>query len=150
MAKPPITRIMVLADGSERSFLAAALAIHLAKSCGAKISALAVVDTDTLRQLLTHRILAAQEMIDLEVELEASARQHLERLRAMALEGKVVLEQILVRGPWHTSALTEQRELAADLIVLPAFKSNQANRDLLCREYQKIIDEAPCPIMLVK
>lgn len=150
MAKSQITHIMVLADGSSQGFRAAEHAVRLAKVMGAKLTAVSVIDTETLRQLLTYRILAAQEMSDFEVELETSARQYLDRVRTMALEEKVVAEQVLVKGPYNTAVLAQQKQLKVDLIVLGAFKSRDAARDLLAREYQKIVDEAPCPIMLVK
>jgi len=150
MAKSHFTHILVLADGSDQSFRAAEKAVALARVAEARLTVLAVVDTETLRQLLTFRILASQEMTDLEAELEQSARQNLDRVRAMALEGKVVAEQVLVRGPYHTAVMAQQRQLRADLIVLPGFQCREAARDLLAREYQKVIDEATVPVMLVK
>jgi nucleotide-binding universal stress UspA family protein len=150
MAKSHFTHILVLADGSEQSFRAAEKAIALARAAEARLTALSVIDTETLRQLLTFRILASQEMSDFEAELETSARGHLDRVRAMALEAKIVAEQMLVRGPYHTAVLAQQKQIEADLIVLAGFKSRDASRDLLAREYQKIVDDAPCPVMLVK
>jgi nucleotide-binding universal stress UspA family protein len=150
MAKGRITHILVLADGSEQGFRAAAQAINLAKTAEAKLTALSVIDTETLRQLLTFRILASQEMTDFESELEVSARQYLDRVRSMAMDEKVVAEQVLVKGPYHTAVMAQQKQLGADLVVLAGFKSRDANKDLLAREYQKIVDEIPCPVMLVK
>jgi len=150
MAKSRITHVMVLADGSEQGFRAAEQAILLAKTAEARLTAISVIDTDTLRQLLTYNILAAQEMTDFEAELETSARQYLDRVRTMAMDAKVVAEQVLVRGPYHAAVLDQQQQLKVDLLVLPGFKSGRATRDLLAREYQKIADQAPCPVMLVK
>jgi len=150
MARSRITHIMVLADGSEQGFRAAEQAIVLAKTAEAKLTAISVIDTDTLRQLLTFNILAAQEMTDFEAELETSARQYLDRVRSMAMDAKVVTEQVLVKGPYHAAVLAQQRQLEVDLLILPGFKSSRATRDLLAREYQKIVDQAPCPVMLVK
>ena len=150
MARGKLSHILVLADGSEQGFRAAEQAIRLAKLAEANLTVLSVIDTETLRQLLTFRILAAQEMTDFEAELETSARQHLDRVRSMALEQKVVVEQVLVKGPYHTAVLAQQKQLGADLLCLPGFKSRDATRDLLAREYQKIVDEVPCPVLLVK
>ena len=149
MAKA-ITNILVLADGSEQGFRAAGQAIALAKTCEAKLTAISVIDTETLRQLLTFRILASQEMSDFEGELEVSARQYLDRVRSMAMDEKMIAEQVLVKGPYHTAVLAQQRQLGNDLLVIPAFKSRDATKDLLAREYQKIVDDAPCPVMMVK
>ena len=150
MAISHFKHVLVLADGSPQGARAAELAVHLAKVTGAKLTAVAVIDTMTLRQLLTYRILAAQEMTDFEAELEVSARGYLDRLRSLALDAKVVCEQVLVKGPYHTAVLHQRKQLGADLIVMGAFKSRDASRDLLAREYQKIVDEVPCPVLLVK
>ena len=150
MAKKAITHILILADGSAQSFRAAETAIGLSRETGARLTAIAVIDTETLRNLLTYRILATQEMSDFEAELETSARKYLDRVRAMAMDEKVVAEQVLVKGPFHTSVLAQQKQQEADLVVIGGFKSSQATRDLLARELQKILDQSPCPVMMVK
>ncbi|MBN2581820.1 MAG: universal stress protein [Planctomycetes bacterium] len=150
MAKKAITHIMVLVDGSQQGFRAAEAAIGLAREVGAKLTAMAVIDTETLKNLLTYRILATQEMSDFQIELETSARKYLDRVRTMALDEKVAAEQVLVKGPYHTSVLSQQKQLEADLVVIGAFQSGQATRDLLARELQKITDMVPCPVMMVK
>ena len=68
MAKPPIRHILVLVDGTEASYNAADAAIDLARSLGSKLTAMAVVDTDTLRQLLSVKILVDAEMGEFEKE----------------------------------------------------------------------------------
>ncbi len=150
MPMPRPKHILVLADGSQEGFRAAEHAIALARATDAKLTALSVIDTETLRQLLTYRILATQEMGDFEAELEASARQYLGRVRNMAAEEKVVAEQVLVKGSYHTAVLNQQKRLEVDLICMAGFQSSRANRDLLAREYLKIVDQCPCPVLLVK
>ena len=150
MAKKAITHIMVLVDGSAQSFRAAEAAIALAREMGSRLTAMAVIDTETLKNLLTYRILATEEMSDFQVELETSARKYLDRVRTMAMDEKVTAEQVLVKGPYHTSVLSQQKQMGADLVVIGAFKSSQATRDLLARELQRIVDESPCPVLMVK
>jgi nucleotide-binding universal stress UspA family protein len=53
-----IHHILVLVDGTASSFHASDYAIELARTLGAQLTGLAVVDTDTLRQLLNVRIRA--------------------------------------------------------------------------------------------
>ena len=115
MPKQTIQHIMVVADGSEAGFRAAALAISLTRSTGARLTAISIIDTETLRQLLTYRILVSQEMQDFEGELESSARQYLERVRTMAMDEKVAVDQLLVRGPYHQAVLSQQSQLAAEI-----------------------------------
>lgn len=150
MAKRQINHILVLADGSDAGFRAAEIAVALARDLGVKLTVMSVIDTETLRQLLTYRILANQEMSDFEAELETSSRGHLERVRNMAMEEKVVAEQVLVRGSYSNAVVNQQKQLGADLIVMAGFPSSRATRDLLAREYQKIADQAPCAILTAK
>lgn len=150
MAARRLSHIMVLVDGSEQGFHAAEQAIALARTAEAQLTAISVIDTETLRQLLTFNILATQEMTDFEGELEVSARGYLERVRSMAMDAKVVVEPLMVKGPCHGAVLAQQRQLQVDMLILPGFKSSRANRDLLAREYQKIVDDVACPVMLVK
>jgi len=148
--KSLISHIMVLVDGTERGTRAAALAVTLAKCTGTRLTALAVVDVETLRQLHTHRVLAAKEMIEMEAALETNARRHLEQVRGTAQQEQVGVEQVLLRGSWYNSALAEGRTRGIDLLVLPGFSTHVGTRDLLAREYQRILDEAPYPVLIVK
>jgi len=94
MAKPPVNHILVLVDGTEASFRAADRAIDLARALGTKLTALAIVDTETLRQLLSVKILVDAEMGEFEKELEESARRQLAEVRERALNQKVVVDEV--------------------------------------------------------
>ena len=71
MARSPVSHILVLVDGTQSSYRTADYAIDLARAVGARITALAVVDTDTLRQLLNVRILVDAEMAEFRRKLAA-------------------------------------------------------------------------------
>jgi nucleotide-binding universal stress UspA family protein len=151
MAGKTFTHIMTLIDGgSPQSYRAAEAAIVLAKATGAKLTVLGVIDTVTLRDLLTYRILHTKEMADLEAEMVTSTRRHLDRVQNMARAEGLDCQAILLRGAVHNEVLNQQRHLAIDLVTLGAFTGSLTGRGLWAREYQKIIDTCPCPLLLVK
>ena len=150
MAKSPVNHILIVADGTEESFNAADRAIDLARALGARLTALAVVDTETLRQLLSARILVDAEMGEFEKELEESARRQLAEIRQRALHRKVVIEEVLVTGNVETVVPKEVRDRGVDLIALGGFQSSKVTRDLVARQRQQIVDRAACPVLLVR
>ena len=150
MAKSPVNHILVLVDGTDSSYNAADVAIELARHLGAKLTAMSVVDTDTLRQLLSVKILVDAEMGEFEKELEQSSRRQLVEVRERALDRKVVIEEVLLTGNSETVVPREVQQRGVDLIALGGFQSSQVTRDLLARQRQQIIDRSVCPVLVVK
>lgn len=151
MAKPsPVTHIMVLVDGTESSFHAADAAIGLAVALGAKMTALAVVDTDTLRQLLSVKILVDAEMGEFEKELQESSRRQLAEVRERALDHKLAVQEVLATGNSEVVIPKEVQDRGVDLIALGGFQSSRVQRDLLARQRQQILDHATVPVLVVK
>jgi len=150
MAKPSIRHILVLVDGTDTSYRAADAAIDLARDLGARLTAMAVVDTETLRQLLSVKILVDAEMGELEKELEESSRRQLAEVAGRAADRKVVAEEVLLTGNTETVVPREVESREVDLIALGGFLSSKISRDLLARQRQQIIDRARCPVLVVK
>ena len=150
MAKPSIRHILVLVDGTDASYRAADAAIGLARDLGARLTAMAVVDTETLRQLLSVKILVDAEMGEFEKELEASSRRQLAEVADRAADRKVVADQALLTGNTETVVPREVQQREVDLIALGGFQSSKVSRDLLARQRQQIIDRATCPVLVVK
>jgi nucleotide-binding universal stress UspA family protein len=150
MAKSPVNHILVLVDGTESSFHAADLAIDLARVVGARLTAMSVVDTETLRQLLSVKILVDAEMGEFEKELQESARRQLAAVREKAMDRRLVIEEVLVTGNVEEIVPREVQSRGIDLIALGGFESHRVTRDLLTRQRQQIIDRAPCPVLVVK
>jgi nucleotide-binding universal stress UspA family protein len=144
------SHILVLVDGTDSSFHAADVAIDLARAVGARLTAMAVVDRETLHQLLSVKILVDAEMGEFEKELQDSARRHLARVRERALDRRLAIEEMLVTGNIEEILPKTVQEQSVDLIALGGYDSSRVTRDLLARQRQQIVDRAPCPILLVK
>ena len=150
MAQQSFRHVLVLVDGTESSLKAAECGVQLAKAYRAQFTAVGVVDTATLKHLLTSGIMVAAEMQDYEHEIEASERKHLNYVADLAKENGVKAHTVLLKGAVHSAVLAEQKSCGADLIVIGAFRWTLAHRDQSARERQLILDEAPCPVLIVR
>jgi len=145
-----IRTVLLFADGAEGAVRAAELAVHMADAHQADLVAVAVVDTETLSMLLRQHILVDEEMVEFDLELEASGDRQLRMVANQAKRVGVPVETALLKGTIHSVILAEARRRNADLIVLSGFTSTMTRRDVLAKEKQYIVDEAPCPVVLVK
>lgn len=146
----PFKHILVIVDGTDASAHAVRLAATFAQAVKTRVTAIAFVETDTLKQLLSIKLLSEAEMADFELGLEASAKRNLDDAIAVCKQSGVAIETAIVRG---NSEETVPREVAArgnDLIILGAFDSQRANKDLLARQRQQIVDRAPCPVLVAR
>lgn len=142
--------VLMFADGSEAASRAMDVALLVAQAHEADLVAVAVVDTETLSMLLRQHILVRDEMVEFGAELEASAERQLRGFANQAKRQGVSLETALLKGNIHATILAEARRRKADLIVLAGFTSTMTRRDVLAKEKQYVMDEAPCPVLLVK
>jgi len=145
-----VNHILVLVDGTEAAFHAADRAIDLARSLGARLTALAVIDRDTLHHLLSVKILVDVELSEFEKELQSSAKLHLDAVRQRAQEHHLAVEEVLVTGNVGEIVPKEVHARGVDLICLGGFHSSRIGRDLLARQRQQVIDRAPCPVLIVE
>ena len=143
-------RIMLVLDGSEAATKAAEVAVRMAVESSSQLVAISVIDTETLRQLLSKRILVSVEMQDFEAELEESARRGLRFLEQLARENKVEVGTVILKGSVHNVVIAEERKRRCDLIVMGSFRHSATQMDLAARERQLIMEEATCPVLLVK
>jgi nucleotide-binding universal stress UspA family protein len=150
MARSTYSVILLFAEGSEEGMQAARDAINLAADEGAALIIASVVDTNTLKQLLSSHIFVQEEMEEYEQELEESCRRQINYVAQLAKKAKVKHRTELLRGACHTVILRMQKEARADLLVMGAYRATTVGRDMMAREKQLIVDEIPCPVLLVR
>ncbi|MHC4480585.1 MAG: universal stress protein [Planctomycetota bacterium] len=150
MARRTFSTILLFAEGSDEGMKAAKDAIALADDENATLIIASVVDTSTLKQLVSSRIFVQEEMEEYEQELEESCRKQLNYIAQLADRAGVKNRTALLTGACHTAVLREQRARNADLLVMGAYRATTARRDLMAREKQLIVDEIPCPVLLVR
>ena len=142
--------VLLVVDGSEASGKAARRAAAMASSLKTKLIALAVIDTETLEHLRRANILVREEVLDFERGLAESAKHHLKLVRGVAREAGAQVEEVLARGGWHETVLAKQRETSARVIVLSGFTATMVHHDSLERAKQRIIEEAPCDVVVAR
>ena len=146
----PFNHLLVIVDGTEASDRAVRLAVAQAAATRARLTAIAFVETDTLKRLLTVKVLSPAEMGDFEQGLEESAQRQLAAAVATGRACGVAIETAIVRGNSEETVPREVARRGNDLIVLGAFDSRRANHDLLARQRQQIVDRAPCPVLVAR
>jgi nucleotide-binding universal stress UspA family protein len=147
---PTPKRFLVLADGTEASFRAADHAIEIASAFHAALTAIAVVDTETLHQLLSARILVDAEMGELELELLQNAQSHLQEIESRARKRGIPIESVVCSGNTETILPREIHQRQIDLVAIGSFHSHDVTHDLLARQRQQILDHSPCCVLVVK
>ena len=150
MAKHTYSTILLFAEGSDEGMRAARDAINLAADESATLIIASVVDTSTLKQLLSYRIFIEEEMEEYERELEHSCLKQMNYIAQLADRAGVKYRTALLRGACHSVILREQKQRSANLLVMGAFRASTARRDLMASEKQLIIDQVPCPVLLVR
>jgi nucleotide-binding universal stress UspA family protein len=144
-----IRSVMLVVDGSETGVAALRYAVRVCALHGATLTAIAVVDTATLKSLLKSSVLVETEMEEFGAELGASAEKNLTYAEQVAREAGVPCERLLKKGAGHSIVIDECRRLKPDLLVMGGFTTSMIKRDLNARERRLIVDEVKCPILLV-
>ena len=142
--------VLLVVDGSEASVAAANLAVRMAAQQQCALTAVYVVDTATLDYLLQMRIFVAQEREGFEGDLEKTGRRYLEYVTTIGRNHAVAVETVLRRGSFHQQVLKEARERKVDAIVLGGWRRTIARKDTASVERQHILDQADCPVIVVK
>ena len=147
---PLFTNVLLVVDGSEPSVAAAKLAVNMVAQHECALTAVYVVDTATLDYLLQMRIFVAQEREGFEKDLEKTGARYLEYVSTIARKQGMEVETVLRHGSFHQQILLEARERNVDAIVLGGWRRTIARKDTASVERQHILDQADCPVIVVK
>ena len=90
----PINKILVYVDGTESSITAAQYAVVLSRATGAQLSAMYVVNTRALEDLLKARIFIKAEEEEYKRDLEADASRYLNHVRSLARKKGLAVEVV--------------------------------------------------------
>ena len=145
----PFQHVLVWVDGTDAANNACKTAIEMAAAAKARLTAVAVVDTETLSSLLKQKFLVADEMADFEREMEASSEKYLNQARENAKKAGVKTDVVLLRGKCHSAVLAEIKKCNADVAIMGNFSAEDIRRDLTARERQLLLDSSPVPVLVV-
>mgnify|MGYP006279873247 CR=1 FL=1 len=150
MAANLFNKILLVVDGSEPSIAAAHYAVKLAVQSGGDITAIYVVDTATMEYLTQMNIFIQEERSEFEKELEQTGRRYLDFVRTIAGKEGLEIETLIDNGTFHQVVLQTARQLASDVIVLGGWRRSITRKDTASVERQTILDQADCPVIVVK
>jgi nucleotide-binding universal stress UspA family protein len=139
--------ILIPTDGSQLSIAAGRLAVQLAALHKARITFVYVVDT-TIAEGVADA--SGKEAKRVQSELELSGQRYLGYLSRLASEADLVSNQVIRHGVPYREITALAREQGVDLIVIGQVGSRGPRRILIGSVTERVIEHAPCPVLVVK
>ncbi len=140
-----ITKILVPTDGSEPSDRAAEFAIRLAKKFNAEIISVYVID-----RLIIDEVSKVHEKQELEEEIRKKAERSLNYVvKSAEIEG-LKATSVLLEGTPYDQIIRQAETLKADIIVMGTTGRRGMERILIGSVAERVIEYAPCPVLVVK
>jgi nucleotide-binding universal stress UspA family protein len=140
-----IKKILIPTDGSDCSLRAATVGISFAKNCNGEIYAIYIVDTIILEELT--RTIATS---DVEKELKEKGERYLNYVVESAKKEGVKAEAILAKGEPHDQIVFFAKSKGIDMIVMGTYGRRGTKRILIGSVTERVIEYAPCPVLVVK
>jgi nucleotide-binding universal stress UspA family protein len=141
------THILAPIDGSACSVNAGRLAIDLAVAFEARITFVYVVDAATLEKLARTSRRPIEQM---QREMEANGQRYLRHLAQQAETLNIVASQTIRCGVPYAEISDLVREDGADLIVMGQVGAHRPRRLMMGSVTERVIELAPCPVLVVK
>jgi nucleotide-binding universal stress UspA family protein len=139
--------ILVPTDGSGPSIAAGRLAIRLAASLDARITFVYVVDTAVVDELTEASGKLVQQV---RLELERTGQRYLDHLSQLATNAGLQVERLILHGTPYGEIEDLAREQDVDLIVIGQVGHRGPRRILIGSVTERVIEYAPCPVLVVK
>ena len=140
-----IKKILIPTDGSDYSIRAAELGISAAKMLGAEVMVVYVIDTVVLDQ-----IAKVGKREDVERELKQDGEKNINYVLGLAEKQGVKAASLLAIGRPFEQVVHLAKGLGMDLIVMGTYGRRGAERILIGSVAERVIEYAPCPVLVVK
>jgi nucleotide-binding universal stress UspA family protein len=137
-------RILVALDGSEASRRALRVALELARALGANLHAIGV------EEHLPHYAATLGEVQEAKAEANAFFEEVMAGARALAAEYGVPLTTEVRAGNAAQQIINLARQGGFDLIVLGAHGHSFLEHFLLGSTTDRVVDHAPCSVLVVR
>ena len=140
-------KILVAVDGSKVSDKAMERAVDMAKSMGAKIVAVHVVDE---RVITIYAEAAGESVKEILQKFEHVAEKYLDYAKKIALKHGVHVETRILRGTPCAEITGEAGRIKADLIIMGASGMHATTRKFIGSTAERCVRMSSVPILLVK
>jgi nucleotide-binding universal stress UspA family protein len=148
--QPLIDRILVCVDGSEQSITAAQYALCLSRSTGAHLTALYVINTRAIDDLVKASIFLQEEQEEYTQDIEADAERYLNLVKKMADDKGIAIETRTRKGSVYQEILSVIREEEIDLLIIGELSRVHSRRDELYNEIERAMRLAKCSVVIAK
>ena len=146
--EPLFRHILVPTDGSEPSLQAVQMALRIMQLCPAcKLTVLYVIDKLVLNELVRFSARGEKEV---EAEMEEQGRRYLNLAGKDAERQGVAAQCQTRRGDPFEEIVAAANHLKADLIIMGHTGRRGTTRVLIGSVTQRVLDYAPCPVMVMK
>lgn len=143
-------KILVYIDGTEQSITAAQYAICLASFYRADLTALYVINTRAMEDLLKARIFLKDEQMEYEHDMEADAQRYLNYVSELAVKKGVSVVKKSSRGSVHAQVVDIVKNEEIDLLVIGELSRIRSRRDEFYDEAERAMRTVPCSVLIVK
>jgi nucleotide-binding universal stress UspA family protein len=140
-----IRKILIPTDGSDYSLRAAEFGICLAKVFRAEVITIYVIDAVILEE-----IAKTSEKTVVERELKEKGESYLNYVTRLAEKEDLKAEAVLARGEPHDQIVHYAKSSGVNLIVMGTYGRRGADRILIGSVTERVIEYAPCPVLVVR
>jgi nucleotide-binding universal stress UspA family protein len=140
-----VKKILIPTDGSDYSMRAAEYGISIAKMLGAQVMVVYVIDTVALDQ-----IAKTAEREGTENELKQDGQRYINYILGLAQKEGVKAASLLAKGRPVEQIVNLAKGLGMNLIVMGTYGRRGAERILIGNVAERVIEYAPCPVLVVK
>ena len=150
MGVVPLGKILVAVDATETALAAARYGIAIARTYGAELHAVYVVNENLLEELLRAKVFVEAEEVDLEVDLEEDGKRYLSYVEKLARDKDVSVSTELLKGSVHREVVDKATQIGATLIIIGEIEEPVSRKDAFYDEGEMILRRAGCPVLVVK
>jgi nucleotide-binding universal stress UspA family protein len=129
---------------------AAMYGIKMAAEHGARLTAVYVVNTKALSELVKAGIFVAIERDEYQRDLQADADRYLRHVAKLAAQLQLEIETVKLEGATHVMVRQLLKERNADLLVLGGITDIRSRREELSSETDRMMRTSPCPVLVVR
>jgi nucleotide-binding universal stress UspA family protein len=140
-----IKKILIPTDGSDYSMRAAEYGISIAKVFGAQIKALFVIDT-----LVLDQILKVTTRESAEADLKQDGERYTNYVLSLAEKENIKADAQVAMGNPVEQIVNLAKSSGVDLIVMGTYGRRGAERILIGSVAERVIEHAPCPVLVIK
>lgn len=143
----PFKKVLVPIDGSSYSIKAGEYGIDLARSYGAMVISLYVIDETAVRSLGR---LAGEDTQAIHRKLQQEGQVCLHGLHQYAEKEGVDLEEVVREGLPHQVIVELPQKEGVDLIVIGKVGQRGPRRILIGSVTERVLEAAKCPVLVVR